>query len=188
MPGKDLEYLVTLDHGFDSNKQLLVTISDDCLEVEHEDERDWKGGIEDNLLFWECFKRKILARQITQRNGKVRWAKAIWMVFTKHLRQTTLWPQGYVCITAFAFTQITHCNKIMKLLSFLNKNQIAFNRIFQILRKYTILNFVLFCMHRRNSFCPYNSSIYHLFLFFLLQNLFNSFLTFSIFLLTQFLI
>lgn len=74
MPGNDLEYLeAPVDHGFSSSEQLLVTICEYlCLDVEQEDERDCKVGIEESLLFWVCFKRKIFALQITHLSGNVR--------------------------------------------------------------------------------------------------------------------
>lgn len=57
-----------------------------------------------------CLRRRILERHMTQRKGRRRWETALWIVFTKHLRQTTRCPHGYVCILAFALQQMTHWN------------------------------------------------------------------------------
>ena len=50
----------------------------------------------------------IRVRQTTHLSGKALWLIAAWMVRTKHFRHVTLWPQGYVCMVAFALKQITH--------------------------------------------------------------------------------
>ena len=55
-----------------------------------------------------CFRRNTFARQMTHRNGNIRWDTTICMVLTKHFRQTTRCPHGNVCIVAFAFIQMTH--------------------------------------------------------------------------------
>ena len=59
-----------------------------------------------------CFNLRTRERQTTQRRGRQRWVTATWMVLTKHLRHTTLWPHGNVCIVALAQRHTTHWKKI----------------------------------------------------------------------------
>lgn len=56
-----------------------------------------------------CFSLRTRVRQTTQRRGRHRCVTATWIVLTKHFRQTTRCPHGYVCIVAFAHRHTTHC-------------------------------------------------------------------------------
>ena len=58
-----------------------------------------------------CFSLRTRERHTTHLRGRHLWATATWMVFTKHFLQTTLWPQGNVCMVARAFRHTTHWNK-----------------------------------------------------------------------------
>jgi hypothetical protein len=64
---------------------------DGFLDVEVDDEDEEAVDVDSSLV---CFNLRIFVLHTTQVSGSVRVVTATWMVLMKHLRHTTLCPQG----------------------------------------------------------------------------------------------